>query len=98
MAGPALILATDLAPTDAAWASTEAMAAVLREFAARTLGVEPRVGLARLPARSVDDAGPFQVGRVISRCIGDGASAGFVLAGTVELNLWQRSMLAWARS
>ena len=39
--------------TDAAWARTEAQAAGLQAFAARTLGVAPRVGLACLPSRSV---------------------------------------------
>jgi hypothetical protein len=93
MAGPAFILATDLGPTDAAWASMGAMAAGLHEFAARALGAGPRVGLARLPARSVEDAGEFQVGRVIDRCIGDGAPAVFVLPAAFELNLWQRATL-----
>ncbi|WP_337177888.1 hypothetical protein [Paludisphaera sp.] len=93
MEGPAFILATDLGPADPAWALLEAQAAGLREFAARSLGVEPRVGLARLPGRSADDAGDLHVGRVIDRCVGDGASTVFVLPATFELNIWQRSML-----
>jgi sirohydrochlorin ferrochelatase len=93
MAGPAFILATDLRPTDAAWARTEAMAAAVQEFAERILGTASQVGLANLPSRSLEEPGEFRVGQVIERFIGDDASVLFVLPIVFGLNLWQQAML-----
>lgn len=87
------ILATDIPPGEAAWASTEAQAASLRAFAERTLGAHLRVDLASLPGRSTDDPGENHLGRVLDRCVGGEASLIFVLPVAFELNLWQRTTL-----
>lgn len=88
-----IILATDLAPGGAAWASTEAQAASLQAFAERSIGVPMQVDLACLPARSMDDLGERHLGRVIDRLVGDGSSLLFVLPTALDLNIWQRTML-----
>jgi sirohydrochlorin ferrochelatase len=93
VAGPVFILATDLQPGEAAWARTEAQAAALQAFAARTLGVAARVDLACLPARSIEDTGQCHLGRVIDRLAGDEASDIFVLPTAFDLNIWQRTTL-----
>ena len=93
MARPVFILATDLRPGEAAWASAEAQAGGLQAFAVRTLGVTPWVDLACLPARSMEDAGEHQLGRAIDRRAGDEASVIFVLPAAFDLNIWQRTML-----
>lgn len=93
MAGAVFVLATDLRPEDAAWELMEAQAATLQAFAARTFGVTARVGLACLPARSVEDPGEHHIGRVIDRSIGDETSELFVLPAALDLNVWQRTML-----
>ena len=59
----------------------------------RTLGVTPWVDLACLPARSMEDAGEHQLGRVIDRRAGELASVIFVLPAPFDLNIWQRTML-----
>jgi sirohydrochlorin ferrochelatase len=89
----AFILAADLGPGDPAWGGLEARAAGLRAFAVRALGVEPRVELAGLPARSTGDPGGRHIGRVIDRCAGGGASVILVLPVAPGLDLWQQSML-----
>ena len=93
MATTVFILATDLSPAEAAWASTKAQAASLRAFAERTLGVPTRVDLACLPGRSTDDPGEHHLGRVIDRLVGDEASLIFVLPVAFDLNIWQRTTL-----
>lgn len=93
MATTVFILATDLSPAEAAWASTKAQAASLRAFAERTLGVPTRVDLACLPGRSTDDPGEHHLGRVIDRLVGDEASLIFVLPAAFDLNIWQRTTL-----
>ena len=92
MAEPVVIVATDLRPEDPAWPRVEAQAAGLQRFATRSLGVTPRVGLARLPARLEDDLGEHRLGRVIDR-VGSDASVIVVLPAAFELNVWQRTML-----
>jgi len=92
MAEPVVILATDLRPEDPAWSRAEAQAAALEPFAARSLGVRPRVALARLPARMEEDLGEYRLGCVIDRVGGD-ASVILVLPAAFELNVWQRTML-----
>ena len=71
----------------------EAQAAGLQAFAERALGVSTWVDLACLPARSTEDPGEYQIGRVIDRRVGDGASILFVLPAAFDLNIWQRTML-----
>ncbi len=93
MAGPAFIIATDLRPGQPAWAHAEAQAAALQAFAARTLGVTPRVDLACLPARSMEDPGAHQLARAIDRRAGDEPSVIFVLPAAFDLNIWQRTIL-----
>ena len=93
MATTVFILATDLSPAEAAWASTKAQAASLRVFTERTLGVPTRVDLACLPGRSTDDPGEHHLGRVIDRLVGDEASLIFVLPAAFDLNIWQRTTL-----
>ena len=93
MANAVFILATDLRPGEAAWASAESQAAELQTFTARALGLTPRVDLACLPARSTEDPGKFGLGAVIDRGAGDGAPVLFVLPACFELNVWQRTML-----
>lgn len=93
MPGAVFVIATDLRPEDRDWACVEAQAVSLQSFAARMFGVEPRVELACLPARSTDDPGDRQVGRVIDRSVEDQTQELFVLPATFELNVWQRTML-----
>lgn len=93
MAGAVVILATDLRPGAPAWARVEAQAATLREFAAQALGVTPRVDLACLPARSTDDPGESQLGRVVDRCADDETPVLFILPLAFDLSIWQRTML-----
>ncbi|MDR3619320.1 MAG: hypothetical protein P4L85_08215 [Paludisphaera borealis] len=93
MTSPIFILTTDLRPGEAAWASLEAQAASLQAFAERALGMSTRVDLACLPARSTEDPGEHQIGRVIDRRVGDGASILFVMPAVFDLNTWQQSML-----
>jgi hypothetical protein len=88
-----IILATDIWPGNAAWESTKAQAASLREFAERALGVSTRVELACLPARSTDDPGEHHLGRAIVRSVGDEPSLLFLLPTAFDLNIWQRTML-----
>src|SRR5262245_36430227 len=92
MSEPVIILATDLRPEDPSWARAEQQANGLGPFAARALGVAPRITLARLPAQSVDDPGEHQLGRVIDRVGGD-SSVVLVLPAALELSVWQRTML-----
>jgi hypothetical protein len=92
MSDPVIILATDLRPEDPSWARAEQQAAGLRPFAARVLGVAPRIALARLPTASIDDPGEYQLGRVIDR-VGRDASVILVLPAAFELSVWQRTML-----
>jgi hypothetical protein len=96
VATTAFILATDLSPAEAAWASSNAQAASLRAFAERTLGMPARVDLACLPGRSTDDPGEHHLGRVLDRLAGDGASLLFVLPVAFDLNIWQRTTLGEA--
>src|SRR5262245_26608867 len=91
MAEPVVILATDLRPEDPAWPRAEAQAAGLRAFAKRSLGMAPRVALARLPAR-LEDLGEHRLSCVIDRVGGD-ASVILVLPAAFELNVWQRTMM-----
>ena len=93
MAGAVFVLATDLGPEHAAWAQTQAQAAHLQNFAAKSLGVDAQVELARLPARAVEDPGELHIGRVIDRCIGPDTSVVVVLPAVFELNVWRRTML-----
>jgi hypothetical protein len=93
VAKPVFILATDLRPGEAAWASMEAQAAGLQVFVERALGVSAGVDLACLPLRSTEDPGEYQIGRVIDRRVGDGASILFVMPAAFNLNIWQRTML-----
>lgn len=93
MTRPIFLLATDLQPAEAAWALVAAQAAALQAFAERTLGVATHVDLACLPARSMEDPGEYHLGRVIDRYVGNNASVIFVLPGTFDLNIWQRTML-----
>lgn len=93
MARTVFILATDLRPGEAAWASIGAQADALRAFVNRTLGVSTLVDLAWLPARSTEDPAEFRLAQVIDRQVGDGASLLFVLPTAFDLNLWQRTLL-----
>jgi hypothetical protein len=93
MAGAVFILATDLRPGDAAWTLVGPQAVDLQTFAARTFGVEAQVEVACLPARSVDDHGDHRIGRVVDRCTDAQAQEFFVLPASLELNVWQRTML-----
>jgi sirohydrochlorin ferrochelatase len=93
MAQPVVVLATDLRPEEAAWAHAEAQAATLGAFVERSLGVTPRVDLACLPVRAMDDPGERRLGQVIDRQVGDGTSVVFVLPTHFDLNVWQRTML-----
>jgi hypothetical protein len=93
MTGPVFILATDLRPQDAAWPDVEAQATALETFAGHKLGVAPRFDLACLPSRSTDDPGEYDLGRVIDRHVGEGASILFVLPAAFDLNIWQRTTL-----
>ncbi len=93
MSRPVFILATDLRPGEADWASMETQAAVLQGFAHRALGVPVWVDLACIAARSTEDPGEFQIGRVIDRRIRDGASLLFVMPAAFEQSIWQRTML-----
>jgi hypothetical protein len=93
MAGAVFIISTDLRPSDAAWVRAEAQASGLQAFAARTFGVTAEVGMACLPARSVEDAGEYQIGRVIDRSVRDETAELFVLPAAFDLNVWQRTLL-----
>jgi sirohydrochlorin ferrochelatase len=93
MTGPVFILATELGPGEPAWASLEAEAAGLREFAERALGVAAGVDLACLPSRSTDEPGEYHLGRVVDQLVGNGASLLFLLPTAFDLNLWQRTTL-----
>jgi hypothetical protein len=93
VARPVFVLATDLGPGEAAWASVVVQAAALRAFAERALGISTWVDLACLPARSTEDPGEYQIGRVIDRRVDDGASILFVMPTAFDLNIWQRTML-----
>ena len=93
MAGPSFIIATDLRPGETAWAATEAQAAGLQAFAARTLGMTTRVDLACLPARSIEEPCQFHIGRAIDCRVADDATDIFVLPAAFELNIWQRTTL-----
>ena len=93
MTGPVFIVATEVGPGEAAWASLEAQAAGLREFAERALGVAAGVELACLPSRSTDDPGEHHLGRVIDRRVGNGASLLFLMPAAFDLSLWQRTTL-----
>jgi len=90
---PVFILATDLRPGEPDWALLEAQAASLQPFAEHALGVSTSVDLACLPARSTEDPGEYQIGRVIDRRVGEGTSILFVLPAAFDLNIWQRTML-----
>ncbi len=93
MAGAVFIIATDLRPTDAAWARAEAQAAGLQAFAARTFGMTAQVGLACLPLHSMEDPGEYHIGRAIDRSVQDETSELFVLPAAFDLNVWQRTLL-----
>ena len=93
MSRPVFILATDLRPGEAAWASMEAQAAGLQAFAERAIGVSAWVDLACLPARLTADPGEYHIGRVIDRRVGDGASILCALPAAFDLNIWERTML-----
>ncbi|MBN9522513.1 hypothetical protein J0H58_28990 [bacterium] len=93
MSGAVFVVATDLRPGEAAWVQADAQAVYLQSFAARAFGVEARVELACLPARSPDDPGDHHLGRVIDRCVGDQTRELFVLPAALDLNVWQRTML-----
>ena len=93
MAGIVVVIATDLRPEDAAWARAEAQAAELQGFAARTFNMNVQVGLACLPARSMEDSDAYQIGRVIDRSVGDETPELFVLPVAFDLNVWQRTLL-----
>jgi hypothetical protein len=93
MAGIVVVVATDLRPENAAWARAEAQAVGLEEFASRTFGMTVQVGLACLPARSVEDPGEHPIGRVIDRSVGDETAELFVLPAAFDLSLWQRTLL-----
>jgi sirohydrochlorin ferrochelatase len=71
----------------------KAQAAALQAVAERALGVSTCVDLTCLPARSTEDPGEHHIGRVIDRCVGDGASILFVLPTALDLNIWQRTTL-----
>jgi hypothetical protein len=93
VARPVFILATDLGPREAAWASMQAQAASLQAFAERAFGMSTWVDLACLPAQSMEDPGEYDIGRVIDRRVEDGSSILFVLPTAFDLNIWQRTML-----
>jgi hypothetical protein len=93
MAGAVFVIATDLRPGDVAWARAEAQATGLQAFAARTFGVTARVGLACLPARSLEDPGAYHLGRVIDQSIVAETAELFVLPAAFDLNVWQRTLL-----
>jgi hypothetical protein len=71
----------------------DAQAASLQTFAERALGVAISVELACLPARSTEDPGEYEIGRVIDQRVRDGTALIFVLPAALELNIWQRTML-----
>jgi hypothetical protein len=71
----------------------ETQASVLQAFAERALGMSTRVDLACLPARSTEDPGEYQIGRVIDRHVGDGTSLLFVMPAAFDQSVWQRTML-----
>ena len=71
----------------------ETQASVLQAFAERALGMSIRVDLACLPARSTEDPGEYQIGRVIDRHVGDGTSLLFVMPAAFDQSVWQRTML-----
>jgi sirohydrochlorin ferrochelatase len=71
----------------------ETQASVLQTFAERALGMSTRVDLACLPARSTEDSGEYQIGRVIDRHVGDGTSLLFVMPAAFDQSVWQRTML-----
>jgi len=73
----------------------EALAANLREFAERLLGVATAIELVCLPVRSTEDPGFYHLGRTIDRWVetDQETSTFFVLPASLELNLWQRTLL-----
>lgn len=93
MAGATFVLATDLRPGGPSWASLEAVAAHLEQFAARSLGVAANVDLACLPSPGADDAGESQLSRAIERVIADDCSELFIVPATFEFTVWQRTWL-----
>jgi hypothetical protein len=93
MAGIVVVIATDLRPEHAAWARAEAQAAGLQEFTARTFGMTAQVVLACLPARSIEDPGPYHIGQVIDRSVGEDTAELFILPVAFDLNVWQRTLL-----
>jgi hypothetical protein len=93
VAGSVFILATELRPGGEAFAALQAQAEALEPFAERAIGVAARVDLACLPAHATEDPGEYHLGRVIDRQAGAGATEVFVLPTSLDLNIWQRTML-----
>ncbi len=100
---PAFLLATELQPSEPAWARVDEQAAALACSAARVLGFAPLVGLVRLPAGPGEDMDQpsiaFDSHRVeplagaIDRLAHDGVGEIFVLPAGLDLTVWQRSAL-----
>src|SRR5438445_401249 len=88
---PAFLLATELQPSERAWAQVEAQAAALACSAARVLGFAPQVGLAGLPGGPGDD--PHPLAGEIDRLAGEGVEEIFVLPAGLDLTVWQRASL-----
>jgi len=92
VADPVFILATDLRPDDPAWARAEDQAAALQSFAARALGVAPRVVLGWFAQEPAEVAGEHHLRRVLETAAADAAVL-FVLPCAFELSLYQRTLL-----
>ena len=93
MTGTVIIVASDVSPGEAAWASVEAQTAGLGAFATRALGFAPIMRTAWLPSQPFDAGEVHQVGRVMDAEISRGASDIFIIPHVFELNVWQRTAL-----
>ncbi len=93
MPGAVFVIATEVRPGETPWAQVAAQGTLLENFATRRLSIEVRVEMACLPARALEDAGEYHIGRVIDQSVGDDTSEVFVLPAAFDLNVWQRTML-----
>ncbi len=88
---PAFLLATELEPSEPAWARVDAQAEALASSAARVLGFAPHIAVARLPGGPGDDVDPLA--GAIDRLAGEGVGEIFVLPAGLDLTVWQRAAL-----
>ncbi|MCU1276076.1 MAG: hypothetical protein JWO48_3507 [Bryobacterales bacterium] len=96
MTEPAFLIASDLLPSHPDWNRALAQAEGLADPVSRILGFTPRVRLCSLAMHPADNAGEYNLDRVLQSEASSGAGEIFVLPGPLEWNLWQRE--AFGRS